>query len=442
MNKAIIVSLIVILLASSLVVAEVKVTKEQNAILDAQYSPPNILQQLLNYIGNILGTGLFSIAGEKWHCDSLPYRGDIFSEGDSVSSYYLVEPGSSVAISDVDDWCPAGRGLLDTFVDWIGETEYKNKIDEFYCPSSASECQIQLYCCENLDCFDDLDCENWFGEGYECISTSEKDPLINFDWSSWSYCEFTGEDPNHRCWRISGSQCEEKQPPYKQSYLDDNFGGNCPPTWSYESLSECVAELSYCYGSCDIFEETKCVEGVLYKCSLISGAKCWTKEGTCVVGILAYPLKWSEFFSMNDEKFVRKAVGFCKSDADCVKRTKSDYKVLCDKTEVGYYEDRILKIAHEECDENWGWFNELFSIASSIFGKSIDLCEVEYNDISQALGTTDYGACVMESTTWYGKLWEQSLKVVGGMGFPAQYVMIITILILITVVGLIIRSIT
>ena len=49
----------------------------------------------------------------------------------------------------------------------------------------------------------------------------------------------------------------------------------------------------------------------------------------------------------------------------------------------------------------------------------------------------DLGICIAESTTWYGKIWEGTLKTIGGLGIPAHYVLIVTIILILFLLSMI-----
>ena len=147
---------------------------------------------------------------------------------------------------------------------------------------------------------------------------------------------------------------------------------------------------------------------------------------------------------MNDEDFAKKNYQ-CKQTSECP--TKKGYSVSCVE------DDTMLERKHDAlvdaCDEDAGWLDEIGNVLVKIFPVfpvfSDGICEAVAKGIESfkaLFGSGTKGFCIAESETWYGKLWEGTLKTVGGMGLPEQYVMIITVMFLITLIGIIIRMVT
>jgi len=172
-----------------------------------------------------------------------------------------------------------------------------------------------------------------------------------------------------------------------------------------------------------------------------------TISGTGVVNGevgLSKTLTWSEYYSINDEKLAGGIFGgkryLCFSDSDC--ELKKDYNVSCNKDED--VQERFFDGVQDKCES----FTEGTGLIGNLVSKTIKLlvnpCKrfasgVEF--YTSVFGIKP-GVCIAESTTWYGKILDGALRMVGGMGLPAQYVLIITVMILITLMGVIIKFTT
>jgi len=142
-------------------------------------------------------------------------------------------------------------------------------------------------------------------------------------------------------------------------------------------------------------------------------------------------------------------------DSDCP--LKKGYTVSCDKSpEV---KERVYDIHVDLCEENKP--GGIFGVIVNLFPKLLfgeDICDIKVQTGITIVGiglspsltdlifatpsTPDYqvmGLCIAESTTWYGKMWDSTLDMVGGLDIPAQYVLIVTILLLFLLVGLLIN---
>lgn len=163
----------------------------------------------------------------------------------------------------------------------------------------------------------------------------------------------------------------------------------------------------------------------------------------------AISMTWTEFYSMDDNTFTKKAKGLgCNSVTDCP--SKEGYTIICDDNEQ--FSDRLYEVSVASCDDNFGIIDELLTIGMLGLGSG-SYCE-QVVDLWGSQGTavsflewiglkaeSPKGYCIAESNTWYGSLWESTLKAMGGMGLPTQYVMIITIMLLITGVGFGMRAV-
>lgn len=155
--------------------------------------------------------------------------------------------------------------------------------------------------------------------------------------------------------------------------------------------------------------------------------------------IITKTLTWTEFYSMDDKKF-SKGNYICSTTSDCP--IKEGYTVTCDKDEV--FRDRYYNYFLGTCDEALGWWDGIINnIITQIPGLAkVDICALNSMPYWESNWEESGGTCLAESDTWYGQLWDGSLKAMGGMGLPVQYVMIITVMLLMTLAGMIIRMVT
>jgi len=388
-------------------------------------------------------------------------------------------------------------------IEWNPQLETKDEVN-FYCPSWASECQVQLYCCDNYDCHDDDDCEDWFDDGYTCESTSEQDPRIDFDWGSWKFCEFTGVDPEHRCWGIKSGKCEEKDPPYKQSYLDNNFGGDCPPSWSYESLSDCKEDEpddddectpgdESCVPSSGIGELRACVNGVWlqgyvpgrcnYRGTCNEDGICEPKHGEddqscgdCLGGGCKEPGQSCETSSQCCQ--IGYEYGQSCDNSVCVPVSVDDDGVLTRKTYTlsqflsandaveaisyictsnaqchlidGYkevnckkedkFQEQMVNIYKGDCQKFASSLSFNMPFVSTIIAKVI--CGVTSAPVKAIVEVANLGTCVAENPdSQMQEYWEQYLDSLWDLGIPARFVGIAAWLILLIIMGFIYSAI-
>ena len=156
-------------------------------------------------------------------------------------------------------------------------------------------------------------------------------------------------------------------------------------------------------------------------------------------------MTWTEFYSTSNEDISFFGVSdnspLCSEDSDCP--LLEDYDVECDKSNS--IKKRIWEGRKEFCKDKTsagGIVGLAQRISNLIIGTSFcDISISVWKNIDSVF-SKEPGMCIASSTTWYRSLWEETLKTVGGFGLPYQYVMIITIMLLITIVGLIIRMVT
>lgn len=155
-------------------------------------------------------------------------------------------------------------------------------------------------------------------------------------------------------------------------------------------------------------------------------------------------LTWNEFYSTpNDEIsffgiFADSPLCFENSECPLIE----GYDVYCDKSDL--IQKRIYEGRKEYCKDKLELGGIIgFAQRISQFISGVDFCEVTISGYSgvENLFNSKPGMCIAKSTTWYGKLWDSALKMVGGMGLPAQYVSLITIMFILTLIGIIIKVI-
>ncbi len=155
-------------------------------------------------------------------------------------------------------------------------------------------------------------------------------------------------------------------------------------------------------------------------------------------------MTWTEFYSTSNEDISFFGVfadsPLCSSDSECP--SLEGYNVKCDKSSS--VKKRIWGGRKEFCEDlgPGGLTGLVVRILNLVAGKSFcDTVIGTWESIDKAF-VGEPGMCMASSTTWYGKLWEGTLKTVGGFGLPAQYVVIITIMLLITIIGMGVRMFT
>ena len=166
----------------------------------------------------------------------------------------------------------------------------------------------------------------------------------------------------------------------------------------------------------------------IYKSKLITISE--EDIGGATTVATAKTFTWTDYYSMNNEKFA-KGNYLCSSTSECP--LKSGYDVSCIANEE--FTERIYDYSFEKCDETAGWWNELISVSLRISTLNLikgDFCSgyTFFKEKWDNLVGKPNDFCLAESNTWYGKAWDSTLKTIGGMGLPIQYVMIITIMLL------------
>lgn len=239
--------------------------------------------------------------------------------------------------------------------------------------------------------------------------------------------------PQKTCWRIQNDICD----------IIDIFTTSCEDSGYYSSKSVC--ETNLLTGCPSHQTEYQCNNDP--NCEWEEG-ETWGVHGKCVVKVSvdengvgigkAKTITWNEFYSMEDKKVLGST---CTSSFEC--SAKKDYDVSClidDNTKERIFDANIQQCEDKSPGGLVGLIPDIFT--QILVGKSF--CEFDQGIevwFSNIFGKKKVGLCIAESTTWYGGLWETALKTVGGMGLPAQYVMIITIMILITLIGMMVRMI-
>lgn len=157
-------------------------------------------------------------------------------------------------------------------------------------------------------------------------------------------------------------------------------------------------------------------------------------------GKIIKTLTWTEYYSIEDKKILP---AMCKADSDCP--LKTDYTVSCMKDDK--ITERIYDANSQFCEDDIpggiiGFVNSVMGnllVGQSICSLGSDIGTWISNVFSN---NTTPGICIAESNSSFGKIWDSILKTVGGIGLPAQYVFIISIMLLITIGGILLRQLT
>ncbi len=159
---------------------------------------------------------------------------------------------------------------------------------------------------------------------------------------------------------------------------------------------------------------------------------------------LSKTLTWSEYYSIDDEKLAegifRGSNYICSLDSDC--ELKTDYDVYCNSDDE--VQDRLYDGIQDKCDDYLQGTGLIGKLVSKTIKILINPCEAAVSRLESIASVFNVkpGVCIAESTTWYGRAWDKTLQTVGGLGLPAQYVFIITVILLITLLGIIIKFAT
>jgi len=430
----------------------------------------------------------FSVVGDFRQCGPSLAGYEEFSRGDSVNVY-------------ANDYC-SGTGLLDVFTEGYEPfMEFPNSLTSSTC--SSDTCHIEIYCCDEETCDDDNDCEDWYGEGSECEEV-DCTPWKNGGYKCTAEGVVETEIPYYYDWfrycTAGGITCYYN-PPGKDYCRDRFYAGedDCPPTYINQELFEdeddcednigtshaskkCYADDVYWYDSNDNredkFEECGalgCSNGACNTddddddlgacddystravCELVPGCEWkynilyWQCEGTPTGngdgngGDGVVTMTWTEFYSTSNDDISFFGIfadsPICKSNDECP--SLEGYTVTCDKSKN--VKKRIYDARKEYCKDITivggpiGWIQRI--VAWVVPGDFCGIIITSYEFIGNAF-TSEPGMCMASSDSWYGGLWEDALKMVGGFGLPAQYVMIITAMFLITLIGVVIRMFT
>lgn len=264
------------------------------------------------------------------------------------------------------------------------------------------------------------------------------------------------ETSNVNTCQSNGGTCQASS--CLDGYYELSYSG-CPT--NYECCSECTPQASYkCYGN-DVYYYDSCGnKGIIkqdcdYGCSNGACTNCQTDcscaEFTCVgntcndgcggdcegtyegnecneVGT-SFAITWTEYYSMSNEEVID---AICDSSLDC--GVKEGFTVSCIKE--GKVQDRLYEGAVDKCKSGK-------TSVSGVFGRLINKIIGVYGNICSAWIDakslfTDKGACIAESNSTFGGIWDTILKTVGGMGVSAQYVVMATVGGIILIISLVI----
>lgn len=343
------------------------------------------------------------------------------------------------------DWCLEGRS---NWIDRDGVTHscreptYSSVVDNTWCGAICAEEGASCgYSLTALECCSGLDCQN-----FQCVVTGTCT-------TGETKCGIVGNV------NIVGELLYE--------CVDGTFisqgrvDGQCGYTTSVPlpdpglQCSDLGTDMNTCY------ERTDCVWTRFSACKSLLDAGCtgmreqdclqgnsceWTGTSCQVINddnndgtVESRTLTWTEFYSMDDKKFANGNY-FCSETNECP--LKDETTVTCSKDEV--FRERYYDYFRDNCDEALGWWDEMANnLINWIPGLAqVDVCALGGKQYWESNWEESGGTCLAESDSWYGKLWDGALKLMGGMGLPFQYVMIITIMLLITLIGIAVRMVT
>jgi hypothetical protein len=138
-------------------------------------------------------------------------------------------------------------------------------------------------------------------------------------------------------------------------------------------------------------------------------------------------LTYTEFYSLSDTDFLDKAL-VCNSDSSCPAIGGSTSKCL-KTTETS---KAIYNSYKSQCASfNFGIITGFPNLISRIItGDTTCGLATRLTLAIKNLAVGEPGLCVAESNSSFGKVWDQTLKMVAGLGLPRNYVMITTIIVI------------
>jgi len=349
---------------------------------------------LFTWLGRNLGLQQFSIVGDFRQCDAFP-----------TETIYVDNGANSLVQASA--YCSSGFGLIDVFDgNWNALGEFRNNIN-FNCVDS-DDCIAEVYCCDHDECSTNAQCSNWYGSGSSCVTRNADDPNIDYQDSTFNYCTLpSGQQITCYYYPGSGDDC------LTRTYIGRD---DCPVTYMGNTLYESQTQ---CEGNIDDDDDDDDDDD--------NGGGDGSVE----------TITWTEFYSTSSEKFGKK-ISHCQSTSEC--SLIDGYDVEC--VDDDNFLERTYDVAADACDNNLGWLDEILNILGSILPGPAFSCDgiaEGWNNFKDRFTGTKF--CVAESNSSYGSIWEGTLKVVGGMGIPAQYVMIVTIFLIIISLGFVINFI-
>ena len=389
------------------IVSAVEITT-QDAIEDVVNFPPdNWLGRLISKMKfSIFKVGTFTVYGDELGCAKYSTQQNTFKKGDKV--ILTAEPGETGYVN----WF-RGSPYDGTYSDHPGDSrqfvgeEYIEYGKEYN--SVSWTCDAGAYW--NRDCYYDF-----YSCPFPCYSDSEC--------SSGEFCDksvLSQKIPNAGVCKVSIPKHTTKV------YRCENGEKTDLGEVSHGSLNFCndPTDSKYLIGTTDQclpYEPKICYEIP----TPING------NGEIIIDTLT----WGEFYSMDDEKF-GEGNYFCSNTNECPLKEK--YSVSCSKDET--FRERYYDYFRDKCDESLGWWDELINRFIHIIPglAQVDICGVNALPYWENKWQSSGGTCIAESTTWYGKAWDKTLQTVGGLGLPAQYILLITIILLITLIGFMLR---
>jgi len=153
------------------------------------------------------------------------------------------------------------------------------------------------------------------------------------------------------------------------------------------------------------------------------------------ISVVKEPITLSSYYSSSSDSIFNKDI-YCTTDSQC-KTSNIGYMAECLSDEA--VQQRLVQYYIDSCDANSGYLNDIIDFVTNGFpfiGKSSFCQEVSTIGISLEFKDNGAGICVARSTSSTGKIWENLLGVVSSTGVPGQYVVIATIVGLISLLFL------
>jgi hypothetical protein len=380
------------------------------------------------------------------------------TEQDSRMQYALSSwKACSTVSSNYDCWFVNEANSCEkrTYSFTSGDCPYSYSGNILY--DSLDECNNHKYICGNNVCESvkgetngncPNDCQTSGGGATSCtqVTTDDSGKSIN---NGGSCSEFP--DGKYKCINSNLYVCRDFQSGLGKCWFSNSQNTGCAPcsAQTTKNLCELLVGCSWniitnqCSGDFNTCQtgQKQCPDGTCQSTDCCNhGTDCGTGNGGTGS---AKTITLTEYYSISDEDFIAYANG-CGQDSDCT--LKEGYNVKCEldsslytqmqKRIKKYYGDKCLSDTPSAVKIALG-IGHWASLGGVPTAKQIcDLSNQARGELSSWWSTifkTKTGICVAKSTAWYGGIWEQALTIVGGLGLPAQYVVIATVFIIILI---------